>query len=208
HNDLREATLAALMWADDSFDDRHRSMLWPLLMQLPVLLDRAAGSTLVLFAGDVNIDVGLHCAGDPSLVGKISADGYEKRKACSASSDAIKQTTRLTAEEAPLVALFLGAGASVVEGLPTGNELRNRALARQLELPRVDFGNFEKSARVFYERLLNNERLRPGELGAGEDAFAASLTLERVLLEEQFQEHRADSATIRNFATEHSVIAS
>ena len=141
-------------------------------------------------------------------MGHISSNGYEQRRTFESNSLSIwTDTSRFTSDDAPLVVLFLGAGASAVEGLPTGNELRNRALGRQVRFI-VDRSNYDEAARKFYRQLHSlGDRLRPSEVSAGEDAFVASLTLERVLLEEQAQEHQADCKTIRDFATEHAAMA-
>ena len=204
---LRGALLAALIWPDDGLDDRHQVMVWPLLMELPKLLIRPGNSTLIVFLGDANLDFNLHCTGNPSVMGHISSNGYEERRTFEANSLSVRYVSRLTRDEAPLVVLFLGAGASAVEGLPTGNELRNRALGRQVDFA-VDRSNYDEAARKFYHQLQAlGDRLRPGEESAGEDVFVASLTLERVLLEEQAQEHRVDCRTIRDFATDHADMA-
>jgi hypothetical protein len=160
-----------------------------------------------LFAGDVKLDFNIHCTGDASITGHISASGYEKRRSFEANSWSIREITMPTKQDAPLVVLFLGAGASTVEGLPTGNDLRNRALARFVEFT-VDPSNYVEAARLFYKQLESaGDRLRPSEISAGEDSFVQSLTLERVLLEEQALEHKPDCRTIREFAAEHRDMA-
>jgi hypothetical protein len=207
HPNLRGSLLTGLVWADEGLDDQHRRIIWPLLMRLASLLGRPDNSTLLLFAGDPILDYGLHCQGNPSLSGRITSGGYEHRRTFASNSGSVRETSRLSQDEAGLVVLFLGAGASVVEGLPTGNQLRDMALARQVGSARVDQGNFELSAREFYQQLLESgDRLRAGEEDAGEDAFVATLTLERVLLEEQSQENRLDCWTVRKFAREHKTI--
>ncbi len=175
-------------------------------MKLPTLLGRPVNSTLILFIGDPDLDFSLHCAGNPSLRARIDASGYEQRRTYASNSESIRELSRLSKDDASLVVLFLGAGASVVEGLPTGNGLRNKALAKQVQLPVVDESNFVEAASEFYGQLKTGDRLRAGEEAAGKAAFVANLTLERVLLEEQSQEHRLDCATLRGFADEHEAM--
>jgi hypothetical protein len=206
HSHLRGGPLAGLVWADDALDEQHRKIAWPLLMRLPSLLGRPTNSTLLLFAGDTHLYFDLHCAGDPSLDGRITTSGFERRRKYASSSESIMELAMQSAEDAPLVVIFLGAGASVVEGLPTGNELRDKALARQVGLTRVDQGNFQDAARSFFRKLRSGERLRAGEDPAGEDSFVSTLTLERILLEEQAQENQLDCHTVRSFRRDHAAI--
>lgn len=207
HPDLRGASLVGLVWADDGLDDQHRTAAWHLLMQLSTLLGLAPKSTLLLFAGDADLNLELHCSGNPSLRAHISASGYERRRKYTANSESVRELSRRSSAEAPLVVLFLGAGASVAEGLPTGNELRNRALAGRVELPVVDGSNFREAAGMFFRQLQSGGSLRGNEESAGEESFVASLTLERVLFDEQAEEHQLNCATIRSFAEDHESMA-
>ena len=207
HPHLRGGDLAGLVWADDALDEQHRKIAWPLLMRLPELLGRSTRSTMFLFAGDTRLHFDLHCSGNPSLAARISSYGYEQRRTYASNAESVRDVSMQSSEDAPLVVLFLGAGASVFEGLPTGNQLRDKALARQLELTRVDSGNFQDAARSFFRKLRGSSRLRAGEYDAGEDVFVSNLTLERILLEEQSQENQANCHTVRSFARDHALVA-
>ncbi|MCU1396485.1 MAG: hypothetical protein JWM34_4913 [Ilumatobacteraceae bacterium] len=206
--DLVSADLTGLIWADDSLDDSTSAMVWAMLVKVQTLLVPRPGSLLVLFAGDAALRPSLHCAGPAGVQYVVSSTGLARRKSYEANIACVRELTRFDVDAAPLVVMFLGAGASVVDGLPTGNELRNVALARQVQVPRVDSHNYEQAAAAFFERLRIQEQLRPGEGEAGVSAFSERLTLERVLQTEQAEEHRRDSSTIEFFRGEHESIMS
>lgn len=206
--DLHGSTLVGLVWADDSLDEGVTKDVWSLLMRSESLLGLPNGSTLVLVAGDTNIRPSIHCTGDVSIQFNVHEAGVEERRSHLACGYAVEELGRFTPDDAPLVVLFLGAGAATGLGLPLGNDLRNKALARQVHLPTVDWSNFALAGSMFFERLKVGEALLKGEEAKGVDAFVASLTLERVLHAEQKDENRKDSRTIREFRKEHdSVIA-
>jgi hypothetical protein len=203
---LRSVPLAGLIWADDSIDERLSARLWSLLMGLPALLKLEPGSTLVLIAGDAAVNPTVHCAGPSSVRYRISDVGLGRRQPWAASRYTVLELVPLTRAETPLLPLFLGAGASVIEGLPTGNALRDRALARLVGLPKVDRHNYVAAASELYARLDVGGHLRAGEKENGVALFAERLTLERVLYVEQAQESQRDCSTLRAFRAEHAAI--
>lgn len=204
--DLTAASLTGLVWADDSLDESVASLVWDLLMRLDQLLSLNPGATVVLFAGDAALRPTLHCVGPSSVSFNISSRGLDRRKAFAANESAVRDLARPSRAAAPLIVLFVGAGGSTVDGLPTGNDLRDRALAYQMDLPKVDASNYSSAALAFFDRLRVGGQLRTGEEAAGAQAFVDQLTLERVLQVEQAQEHRRDSETIRRFRGEHKDI--
>ena len=98
HPHLRGGPLAGLVWADAALDEQHRRIAWPLLMRLPSLLGRTADSTFLLFVGDTHLYFDLHCVGDPSLTGRITASGYDRRRTFASSSESIKELSMQSAE--------------------------------------------------------------------------------------------------------------
>nr|WP_239520511.1 SIR2 family protein [Blastococcus saxobsidens] len=72
---------------------------------------------------------------------------------------------------------------------------------------KVDGHNYSEAAADFYQRLARTpDRLLPGERAAGPKAFIERLTLERVLREEQHEEHRSFSRTLRWFDAQHKEV--
>jgi hypothetical protein len=83
-----------------------------------------------------------------------------------------------------------------------GNALREKALIHWLGRS-AEALTYEERARRFYAELADGNRLRDVEREAGIDEFVRTLTLERVLREEQHGENTRDSTTIRKFREEH-----
>lgn len=203
--DLRDIPFVTLVFEEPTLDDVVAAPLWSLLMRLPQVLALPPGRTIVVVAGDADLVVDRHCVGDPSVRYDVREDCVLPRRPRSSSLHAVNDVARIGREDAPLLFLFTGAGASQHFGLPTGNELRNRALAHWLgdnaaALP------FDDQARRFYYELASGDRLRDVEHQMGPEAFAAALTLERVLREEQWRENRRDSHTIRQFIMLHEFV--
>lgn len=203
--DLRANDLAGLVYADDALDADHKAIVWRLLMRLPELLRRRAASTLVIVAGDAELRLGIHCTGETSLRWRVSDGGLQTRHARARDQDAVDALTRFDAADAPLIMLMLGAGASAGY-LPLGNEVRNYALEKYIGY-NVDGHNYPEAADEFYRRLARTpDRLLPGERAAGHVTFRERLTLERVLREEQHEEHRPFSRTLRWFNALHKQV--
>lgn len=199
--DLRANELAGLNYAEDALDEDHRAIVWRLLMRLPALLHRPPNSTLVVVAGDADIQSGLHCTGDPSLRWRVYDRGLQRRHTRAADRDAVDVLTRTSAHDAPLVMLMVGAGASAGY-LPTGNEVRNVAL-EHLTGKKVDRHTYPDVAAEFFARLGRAGRLLTDEDNVDPLEWAARLTLERVLREEQHEERRNFSHTLRWFNVQH-----
>ncbi|MCU1470052.1 MAG: hypothetical protein JWQ39_1201 [Glaciihabitans sp.] len=200
---LRSSELAMLLFAQDAMEDDLLAILWPGLMQLPNLLGSGNSSTLAVVAGDGQINFGIHCIGDPSLRFRISDYGIAFRHSRAQSRAPIEALGRQADTDQRMITLFLGAGASTSTGLPTGNELRNQALAT-ITSTVVDEGTFSTVATEWFAQLESTGALSTGELEAGIKAFVRDLTLERVLQQEQFDEKQTNSATLRRFAITHA----
>ncbi len=209
HPDLRELSLLVLVFEERALDEEIATPLWTVLMNLAALLELPPGRTVVLVAGDARLAIGRHCSSDPSVRFSIGETAVMRRQPWASSLHAVNEVARLTPDDAPLLFLLTGAGATKYFGLPTGNELRDRALVAWLgeDASALDF---DERARRFFRELATAEgdRLRPEERAEGIDAFVASLTLERVLREEQYRENQRDSRTIRGFRVEHEHVLS
>ena len=122
-------------------------------MKASELLRLRPGSTLVLIGGDATLRPPVHCSGPVSVRFNLTGRGVDERRPANACRIAVKDLASFDRDDAPLVVLFLAAGAATGLGLPLGNEMRNSALARQVGLPAVDRSNFDKAAALFYEQL-------------------------------------------------------
>lgn len=203
---LRAADLTAIVYAEDALEEAHVRHVWSLLMRLPEVLNLQPSATLAVIAGDGQVDFDTHCSGNPSLRYRlIEPEGLLRRHTHTRAVDPIQQLARYSAADMPLMVLFLGAGASVAEGLPTGDTLRNQALG-QLMGRSVDRGNFDAVARAWWLELGRNDGLSAGEIAAGIDRFVETLTLERVLEREQQIENQTFSTTLRDFARKHAEV--
>ncbi len=201
---LRRSPFRMVAWADEHFDDQHASILWPLLCDLSRLLQAPNGSALILIAGEATLRLNLHCSGEVSVRHRVDAAGLRTRMAWDSARTAVRNQRGWSAADAPLIVLFLGAGASTVEGLDTGNALRNKSLAELVNLPHIDDNNYHDAAEVLYRDLLSLPgRLSDSERAAGADHFARTLTLERLIKEEQHRENRHDTSTLRRFSRDH-----
>jgi len=199
--DLRANELVGLVYAEDEIDAERARIVWPLLMRLPELLHRPPASTLVVVAGDGEVQFDRHCTGDPSLRWRVTDRGLSIRHTRARDLDAVEALGRVAGADASLVVLMLGAGASAGY-LPMGNDVRDRALEHAMDT-KIDRHNFGHVVTQYYAKLARATRLLPGESLAGPDAFADRLTLERVLREEQHEERQSFSFTLRWFKERH-----
>jgi len=145
----------------------------------------------------------LHCAGENSLRYRLTPWGLDERKTWRQNRFEIADLARFDRDQMPLLVLFLGAGASVAQDLPTGDTLRNEALAG-LTRQSVDRGNWRQVAEVWFHTLAERGKLQPAELTAGVSQFVSSLTLERVIAVEQDIESQIFSTTLRKFSNLHA----
>lgn len=195
---------AVLIWDDSQFDTRSSSTFLGLARRLPEILGLPDGSVLLLFIGDGRLRYGEHCVGEQSVRYDLSPGyGLRKREALTQTRRRIAEWALNSREDAPLRVLMLGAGTSVNVGLPTGNELRNDALTRRVGFT-VDEGSFSEAAEAFRRQIREAGRLMPSENDLNASDFAAGLTLERVIREEQHEEHVKLSHTLREFARRHA----
>lgn len=201
---LRDSDLAALVYAEESMDDDSVALVWRTLTDVLTHLNATNGpSTLCIIAGDSKASPGVNCSGPNSLRFRVDED-LSVRHAYANSLYPVGDVGRHTAADLPLLVLFLGAGASVADGLLTGDRLRDRALQSLTRQP-VDKTTFSDVAREWYGELESRGDLLDFERGPGaQDAFVENLTLERVLEHEQQIEGRPFTTTLRTFAAEHT----
>lgn len=201
---LRDSDLSALVYAEESMDEESVALVWRTLTDMLAHLETASGpSTLCIVAGDSTATPDVNCSGPNSVRYRVD-DQLSVRHSYVNSLYPISDVGRHTAQDLPLLVLFLGAGASVADGLPTGDRLRDRAL-ESLTRKNVDKTTFAEVARAWYAELESRGDLLDFERGPGaQDVFVEGLTLERVLEHEQQIEGRPFTTTLRTFAGEHS----
>lgn len=198
HPDLRESPLVAFVYDERPLDEPVAEQLWRLLMHLPSVLGLPDGRTVVVVAGDADLQIPRHCTGDPSVRFNVREEEILERRTLPSSTYAVNEVRRVS-DETNLLVIFTGAGAAAGYGLPLGNSLRDRALARWLGEESEGL-SFLEQGESFYTQLDGGSRLTPSERSGSVDEFVHGLTLERVLREEQHRENRRDSSTIEHFA--------
>ena len=200
---LRDSDLAALVYAEESMAREVLALVWQTLTGiLQALPDEIAPKTLCIIAGDSTASPDINCSGKDSLRFRVD-EQLSERHAYETSLYSIRDVGRHDPDDLPLVVLFLGAGASVADGLATGDRLRDRAL-RSLTGKEVDPTTFANVAGEWYGELESRQQLLDFEIGPGQqDLFVETLTLERVLEHEQQAEGRNFTTTLRAFAKEH-----
>lgn len=202
--DLRSAELAVLVFDAGPLDEVVAEAVWNVLLDLARLLHLPDGHTIVIGIGDGRLDIPLHCTGPTSIRFHIRERDLLVRRTWASCAQEVSRVGRLPNDDAPLLVIFTGAGASRHLGLPLGNDLRDQALNHLLDASWSGRPP-EAQARQFFEELKNvRDRLLPGELAAGADVFVEGLTLERVLREEQYIENQRNSHTLRAFAKLHA----
>lgn len=200
---LRDTDLAALLYAEESMSRDVLELVWRTVTgMLNTLPEDVAPATLCVVAGDSTAAPDVNCSGRNSLRFSVE-EQLSERHAYETEVKVIADVGRHDKEDMPLVVLFLGAGSSVADGLPTGDRLRDRALKR-LTGKEVDKNTFKAVASEWYAELESGGQLLDFEIGPGmQEAFVDTLTLERVLEHEQQTEARNYSTTLRAFANEH-----
>lgn len=191
--EVAERSLVGISVPFGLLDDAHQGLVWDLLVrQAPNALSGQIGTFVPIVDGAVQPR--RHCTGTPSLRFAISRAAFHKRLRQSPAGSAIEECCPSLHD--PLV-VFLAAGASASANIPTGDTVRDEALARLLpeQAPRSQL------AEQFRAWLYERRRFLADERDLSPDQFARSLTLERVLREEfhvleTSGRTRADSQTL------------
>lgn len=206
HPDLRSSDLAVLTWDEGSFDAPTSHLVFDLVRRLPELLELQRRATLVLVIGNTDLRPGEHGSLSRGIRYRVTGgDGLQRRGSEPNTRERVREWSRLTPSDTPLAVLMLGAGCSAAAGLPMGNALRDRALSRRVDFE-VDQSTVETAAHQVFEQLSDAGRLTPDERADGVDSFARTLTLERLIREEQHEEHRKLSWTLRQFRELHDSV--
>lgn len=200
---LRSSELVCVVYDEGALDPEFVSLVWHALTGMVDHINATPATTVCVVAGDSRMSIGIHCAGKRSLRYRIDDEQVQVRHPYDLSVRAIKQLGLPTRNDAPLIVLFLGAGASAADGLPMGDDLRNRALSDLMETT-VDDSNFLDIAKAWYGQLEADGRLQDYEVTQGQQEFVRTLTLERVLEHEQAIQGTANCTTIRRFAEGHA----
>lgn len=178
---LHGSEIAALVYDESEFDRPTANLVWSLCTVHLRNVAWANLRTLLVVARAGRADPERHFTGTSA---RFVVDGEWVDERRSWEVNAI-DVAKIAHDDAPLV-LFLAAGFSASsktdedEGLAIGNDLRDRALRRLLG----DTGSGEVLARRFHQYCKERKMLLPGEQHLTDAAFAAGLTLERVLVEE------------------------
>ena len=123
---LRDTDLAALVYAEESMSQRVLALVWNTVTSMLEKIPKdAAPATLCVVAGDSQASPDVNCSGKNSL--RFSVDEQlSERHAYETELKVIADMGRHEREDMPLVVLFLGAGSSVADGLPTGESFATR----------------------------------------------------------------------------------
>jgi hypothetical protein len=182
---LRGHRLAVIAYDETGMAADAKERVWSLLLDDVPHSGDGLPRTLLVIVSAAELDYARHCrAGSGVRWALLRGAVWWRRRAQSDTSD----VARLAAGNGPLV-LMLGAGASLSSpGMLTGDQLRDKALARQVPDLAAQGASVEVQARELFRRLGPDRRLMPrderGPADTHEDEFVRNLTLERVLREE------------------------
>jgi hypothetical protein len=197
---LHGSQLAALIYDESEFDTSTADMIWSLCAAHLAEVAWPTLRTLVVMVRSGAVVPERHFGGQASAVCVLNGDALDVRR--SPETDKI-DLMRISRGEDRLV-LFLAAGFSTSsrtqddQPLALGNELRDRALRRLMH----DTAGGDELARRFLRYCKERHALLPGERHLTEAAFAAELTLERVLVEELNDPPRELGPTLAEFKAE------
>lgn len=179
-----DSQVGALVYDETPMDDYAQSIAWSTL--LDDLSERMRSNprpvfcrSLLVFVGVGGLDWARHCRPHREGARYVVLNGTISKRSARGVSE--NMAIRLVTSAAPLV-FYLGAGASRSSGLLTGDQLRDRALARMF--PAIPSEDSAELKHAFFEEVQDKHRLMQPEENLDEDQFTARLTLERVLREE------------------------
>jgi hypothetical protein len=182
---MRGHRLAALAYDETAMAADAADRVWNLLLDD---VPRAPGGlprTLLVVVSAPELDYDRHCrAGAGARWALLRGAVWWRRRA---QSDETSVAVLADGDD-PLV-VVLGAGASLSSpGMLSGDQLRNKALARQVPDLATRGESVDAQARELFRRLGQDRRLMQADLrgdpSTHEDEFVRTLTLERVLREE------------------------
>lgn len=182
---LRGHRLAAVAYDETGMASDAKERAWTLLLDEAPRATAGLPRTLLVVVSAPELDYDRHCrAGAGARWALLRGSVWWRRRA---QSD-VSSVAILAGGDDPLV-LVLGAGASLSSpDMPTGDQLRDKALARQVPDLAARGASVEEQGRELFRRLGQDKRLMQADLrgdpSTHEDEFVRTLTLERVLREE------------------------
>jgi hypothetical protein len=195
--DLRDSAFAVIAYDETTLSYEEQFVAWQFITRHLDNLELGSLQTLAIVVGCSSLDVPRHCQTGLSSRFILLGDRFAERKPWARSKQEIVQ---LAGSDEPTV-LFLAAGFSASSAnLPLGDGLRDYAIRRLVG------GNASSSRQLaedFFDFLQTQHRILAIDEGLSVDEFAARLTLERVLLEEQRVHGGRDSPTLQYFASLH-----
>lgn len=177
HRDLDHYEFVIISYRSGVLDFPFRKAAWNLMVDQFDSMPSGTLRTLVVVV-EAAIDIDLHCQSGKGFRFAIERDRLLRRQG---RNNLLSAVSQIVSHEPPIV-FFLGAGFSASSHMPIGNAVRDGAIRRLLGiLDEESLPSVELAAR-FHEWLSEKPGwLAPSEQSMPRDAFAAGLTLERVL---------------------------
>lgn len=179
---LHGSALAALVYDESEFDSATADLVWALCARHLTKVAWPNLKTLLIVARAGAAVPDRHYQGAASARYVLNGDSLDVRRSWETDNTDLQAISQ---SDGRLV-LFIAAGFSMSsktdrdEPLPMGNELRDRRLRRLMH----DTAGGDDLARRYLRYCKERGALLPGERHLTEAAFAAGLTLERVLVDE------------------------
>lgn len=173
-----EEVPVAVLYEESQLELTHREAVWNFLTKdLP---DYLQASPLICVVVGAEYPSSYQLQGETSLRCYVEEDRVRTRNFWRENRQRVHET--LNAGDQSHIVLFLAAGFSASMGMPLGNGVRDIAIRRLL----VDGTDLEVSELplAFYRHLRGIGRLLDSEIAQDDATLAASLTLERVIYEE------------------------
>lgn len=174
HRDLDRHRFALIAYKANLVDLPFRRGIWSLAVDQ---LNGRAHPTLttLVFVAEAAIDIGVHC--QPGRGFQLALDGGRllRRKG----ADNLRaQAASIANNDGPLV-LFLGAGFAATSRMPLGNDMRDQAIGRLLNVSVAEFSSTELASK-FHDWVQGQGWLSGSEQQMPRDEFISRLTLEQV----------------------------
>ena len=177
HRDLDQYPFVIISYQGSVLDLPFRRAAWDLMVDQFRSMSSDTLRTLVVVVESV-IDIDLHCQSDKGFRFAIEGQRLLQRQG---RSNLLSTVNQIVSHDLPLV-FFLGAGFSASSRMPIGNDVRNGAIRRLLGINGEESLSSSELAVQFHDWIAQKPGwLAPSEQSMPRDAFAESLTLERVL---------------------------
>lgn len=180
HRDFDDHELVIIAYEETLLDPIFRERLWRLAVDQLNTMNHLTVRTVV-FVAQGAIDIGMHCR--PGRGFQLAVDGHRLLRRHS-KADLDVQVAGFVANHDPLV-IFLGAGFSASSRMPLGNQLRDVAIRRILNIKSGDLLSSPTLAERFHGWVSDKGLLTDVETALGPALYAQRLTLEQVIRVEQ-----------------------